>query len=428
MGIVVFLFFGLIILIAISVPIAFAIGASSFLALYQLDLGFYLIPQRMFSNLNNFILMAIPMFLFTGLCMNKSGITKKLINFSAALVGPLRGGLNYVNILVSMFFAGISGSSTADAAGIGSILIPSMTEKGYPKALSVSITAVSSTIGNIIPPSLIAIIYANIVGVSVGEVFIAGILPGILFGLFQSIISYYYSVKYNLPKERRVSFREFLSATKEAIPPLIAPVIILGGIFTGFFTATEAAGIAALYSIILGFFFYKTLKWHDIWQLLIETGKMSSTILLCIGLANIFGYVLGYIRTPQLFGNIILSFTQNPTLILFMVTGVFLLTGCFMGAAPAIIIFMPVFSPIAEMFGIDPIHLAVVAIVTLALGLITPPFGLSLLIACKIAGIPIEKTFSILSVLFLAMVCVIVLIILFPDVVLFLPRIFYQRI
>jgi len=423
MELILFLFIGILVLIFFSVPIAFAISVISFCALYKLNLGFYLIPQRIFSSLNSYVLLAVPLFLFTGLCMNKSGVTSKLIKFSSVIVGPLKGGLNYVNILVSMFFAGISGSSTADTAGIGSIMIPSMSEKGYPKHLSVAVTAVSSTMGNIIPPSLIAVIYAALVGESVGAIFIAGILPGVLIGLSQFIISFFYSIKYDLPKEEKVTLSEFFTAFKEASAPLLAPVIILGGIFTGYFTATEAAGIAALYSIILGVFFYKTLSWNDLWQLFIETGKFSSIILFCLGAANIYGYILGYLGAPHLIGNLIATFTQNQTAFLFIVTVVFLFTGLFMGATPAIIIFMPIFSPISEGLGINSIHLAVVAIVTLSLGLVTPPYGLSLLIASSIANESPSKSLKTIFVFFIAMVCVVVLLVLFPNLVLFLPRI-----
>jgi len=410
--------------ILLSVPIAFSIGLSSLLIIvFDERMSTWLLVQRTFAGLDSFVLLAVPLFLLTGLVMNASGVTDKLIRFSYVLVGHIRGGLALVNIVVSMFFAGISGSSTADTAGVGSILIPAMFKKGYSKEFTVAVTAASSTMGNIIPPSIMAVIYAATTGISVGALFLAGIVPGVLIGVSQMVMSYIYAIKYDYPSEERVGLKDGLLAVKDALLPLGTPVIIIGGITGGIFTATEAAVIAAVYSLILGLLVYRTVSFKRFFELLVETVQLSSISLFCIGIASVFGYIVAYYKVPVLIGNMLGGLSTSPTGLLITIVALFIIVGTFMDAAPAIIIMMPILYPIADKAGIHPVHLGVVVVSTLALGLITPPYGLCLLIASLIADISFEKTIKTVMVFFSVMLLIVMFSVFFPDVILFVPRV-----
>jgi len=424
MSIILFLVISLLLLVLSSVPIAFAVGLSSVLVLNYADINLYVFIQQLFSCVNNYILLAIPLFLFSGLTMNAAGVTVKLINFASVLVGSFRGGLAYINILVSMFFAGISGSSTADTAAVGSVLIPGMIRKGYSREFSAAVTAVSSTLGNIIPPSLMAIIYSAVVGVSVGVVFIAGIIPGIMVALAQMAISYNYAVKYDFPREEKVNFKSFVNATREVFLPMLTPVIIIGGIFSGYFTATEAAGIAAIYSLFLGGIVYRTINLKKFWNLLLETAKMSSIVMFTIGVSKVFAFIIGFHQIPQQLGTLVFSVIQTPILILLIIVAIFLIVGTFMDAGPSVIILMPIFAPLADKIGINPYHLAVLVIMTSTFGLVTPPYGLCLLMASSIAKVSVEKVLRDVFIFFIAMLVVILLILFFPELVLYIPKTF----
>ena len=422
------LLIGLALFIVISVPIGFAIALSSLLVLLpDKIMSPWLLVQRMYSGLTSFPLVAIPLFLLAGLIMNSAGITDRLIRLSYTLVGSIKGGLAHVNIVVSMFFAGISGSSTADTAGIGSILIPAMIKKGYSKEFTVAVTAASSTMGVIIPPSIMAVIYASTANISIGALFLAGIVPGILIGLSQMIIAYIYAIKYNYPKEKRATFKETLTALKNSILPLFSPLIIIGGIVGGIFTATEAAAVAVAYSLFLGFIVYKSLTFKKLRETLFKAACLSTLSLFCISTASVYGYIIAFYRIPELIGNYISIITSEATIILLIYVLIFLAVGTFMDAAPAMIILIPILAPIAYKTGIDPIHLGVIVVVTLAVGLITPPYGLCLLIASAIANIKFERAFKVVFLFFLVMVGVITFCVFFPNIILVIPKYFLSK-
>ncbi|WHH59004.1 TRAP transporter large permease [Petroclostridium sp. X23] len=414
----------LFLLILLSVPISFAIGFSSILVLgFDESLSLFTLAQRTFAGLDSFVILAIPLFLLTGNIMNYAGITDKLIEVSYALVGHIKGGLAHINVVVSMIFAGISGSSTADTAGIGSVLIPAMIKRGYSKEFTVAITAASSTIGQIIPPSILAVIYAATAGVSVGALFLAGIFPGVAIGLSQMAIAYYFAKKYNYPCEEGFSIKRGLKAIKGAILPMITPIIIIGGITGGIFTATEAAVIAVAYSLILAVFVYHSITMKKLWEIFVQTGVECSVTLLCIGIATVFGYILAYYHIPDTIGEFLKTFTTNHVMFLSLVMFIFFVAGTFMDATPSIIILVPIIYPISNSLGIHPIHLAVVVVTTMALGLVTPPYGLCLLLASHIAEIPMHKVFKTMLVFVVTIAIIILLIVLFPDVTLFIPRV-----
>jgi len=422
------LVFSLLLFIVLSIPIPFAIGLSSLIFLLSHEyLSIYLLAQRTIAGLNSFLLLSIPLFLLTGLIMNESGITDRLINFSNSLVGRFKGGLAYVNIVVSMFFAGISGSSNADTAGIGSLLIPAMIKKGYSKEMSVVVTAASATLGTVIPPSVIALIYAATAGISVGGLFLAGIVPGILITVAQMGLAFIYAVKYNYGKEEGKTFKEFIVYLKEVLLPMFTPIIILYGVIGGKFTVTEAAAVAATYSILLGVFVYKTITLNKLLKILEDAVKLSGPVLFCVAISSVFGYIVAIAKIPDIIKNFLYMNVNSQIGFLLIIFIIFLVVGCFMDATPSILILVPIVAPIGYQFGVNPIHLGIVIVMTMSLGLITPPYGLSLLLASSIAHIPVEKTLKILIPFVLVMALVILFCILFPDVILYIPRLIAPR-
>ena len=383
-----------IILIYIGVPIAFVIGITSLIGISTVQgITIITMPMKMFNGLNSFVLVAVPLFILAANIMNKGEISKKLIDFSVSLVGPIRGGLALSNVLVSMFFAGISGSSSADTAGIGKILIPNMIRTGYDDEMSVGVTAASSTIGVIIPPSIPMIIYAGLTNTSVGALFLAGIVPGVLIGLGMMIVVYIISIRKGIPKYRTTSLKKIVRLFLHTFPALFTPVIIIGGIVTGVFTATEAAAIATLYALIIGFFFYRTIKIKDLPEILTDTLKLSCLSLFALSTASALGELLGYFELSQLTERFFMTYMSEPWMFMWVVIIFFLFIGTFMDSIPAMILFVPVILPTALKLGFDPLHLGIVIVINLAIGLVTPPYGLCLLIASAIAKMPTEKSF-----------------------------------
>ena len=420
--IILFLLASLFILILLSVPVSFSIGLSSFLLFVsEKSLPLWVLTQRIFAGLDSFVILAVPLFILTGELMNECKITDKLIDACYALVGHVRGSLAQVNVLVSMIFAGISGSSQADTAGIGSVLIPAMIKKGYSKDFTVAVTCASSTMGVVIPPSITAVVYAASVNISVGTLFLGGIIPGILIAASQMAICHYYAVKYDYPREKSYPIKERIAIVSKAALPLLTPLIIIGGIIGGLFTATEAAAIAVVYSLLLAFIVYRNITLKQLWQILIRTGKMSSVALFCVGTSTIFSYIMAYYNVTDMLGSFITSISTSPVLFLMLIVGFFIVIGTFMDATPAIIVFAPIIAPIGESLGISPIQLGVIVIVTLALGLITPPYGLCLMLAAQIGEISIERAFKATFVFIIALLLVIMLLVLFPKLILFIP-------
>ena len=424
----IFLLFALFfIAIVLGIPLAFSLGISSliYLIVEVNTMPWGVIAQRLFEGANSFPLMAIPFFILAGALMNYGGLAKKLVDIAHFLVGFIRGGLAIVNIVGSMFFAGISGSSVADTAAIGSLLIPAMTERGYKKEFSVAVTASSSTIGVIIPPSIPMVLVGVIGGLSIGQLFLAGAIPGILLGFALMLVSYLISKKENYPKEQVPSFRKIVRSVKEGILALIMPLMILGGIIGGIFTPTEAGAVAALYSFIIGFFVYKKLKLADLPGILYDTLTNTAAIMFLVAVASLFGWILSYERIPQIIANAMLSITENQILILLLINIFLLMIGCVMDMTASLIILTPMFMPLIKTLGIDPIHFGVIMVLNLSIGLFTPPLGVCLIVPCQLAEKKISDVLKDILPFFIACVVVLFLITYLPGLVTFLPNLFY---
>jgi tripartite ATP-independent transporter DctM subunit len=410
--------------IAAGVPVSFALFLASILTVLWEGLPLAVVAQQMFNGINAFTLLALPFFFLAGNLMNVGGISERLIQMAMALVGHLRGGLGQVNIVVSMIFAGLSGSSTADTAGVGSVLIPAMLKRGYSVETTVAITAASSTMGVIIPPSILMVIYGATAGASIGALFLGGALPGILIGLTQMVFTWALAVRHDYPREseRWVGLARTWQAVRAGLLALFLPGIIIGGIVFGVFTPTEAAAVAAVYACVVTLGVYRTLRWRDLGPLLGDTVMQFSLVLFCVAGAAIFGWLLAFYQLPNLVKDYILAITTEPTGVLLLVVLLFTLLGTFMDAVPAILIFVPIVQPVAEQVGVHPVHLGVVVVMTLAMGLVTPPYGLCLLLACGIARVPVMQVMPMMLVLIASILLIILLATFVPAIVLVVPR------
>ena len=409
-------------LLAMRVPIAFALGLACLpILLIEPRLGAMALPQETFNAYNSFILLAVPFFLLTANLMNVGGITDRLVRLSRDMVGHFPGGLAQINVVLSIFFAGISGSSTADAASQSKIFIEAQRKEGYDDSFSVAITAVSAVLAVIIPPSILMIVWGGILTVSIGALFLAGIIPGLLIGLVQMATVHAYAKARGYPTYPRASWIELFKAMVVSVPALMTPFIIVGGKIFGWFTATESACIAVLYAGVLSIFAYREVNLAGVYQALLDTGKFSAIILFCVGTASMFGWLLAYYQIPQALLAGVQSWGMGPIATGFFIALVFLVVGCFLDAIPAIIIVGTILQPLANAAGLDPVHFAMIGIVSLAFGLVTPPYGLCLLIACSVAGIRVTDALKDVGIMLMPMLAVLALLILFPQVVLFLP-------
>jgi tripartite ATP-independent transporter DctM subunit len=383
--------------------------------------------NEMFKSYNAFVLLAVPFFLLAANLMNAAGITDRLIRLSRALVGHFPGGLGHVNVTVSMLFAGISGSSTADAAGIGSLLIPQMKKQGYSSSFTVAITACSSVMGVIIPPSILMVVWGGLMSVSIGGLFLAGVVPGALIALSMMGTVYVYAKIYDYPVYQRSALRELAVAILQAVPPLMTPLIIVGGIVGGFFTPTEASAIAVMYSLVLGALIYKSVGLREIPKVLYDSARFAAISLFCIGTASAFGWLLAYFKIPLALVEYLSQFGVGPVSTGLIVAGAFLFIGMFIDAIPAIIILGTVLWPLAEFAGMHPIHFAIIGVISLAFGLVTPPYGLCLLIACSIGEIKIHQALRDVAIVLIPMLLVLLMIILLPEIILALPRLLMPK-
>ena len=411
-----------VVLVAIGTPIAFALGLVSFTGIACLpSIPNMVVFTKMFNGLNSFTLLAVPLFILAANLMNEGGITDKLIECICDLVGHWKGGLAHANVLVSMVFAGISGSSQADTSGVGKIFIPAMEKQGYDKGTSVGVTAASSTLGSIIPPSITMVVYSGIANVSTGALFMSGIVPGILLGVAMMLVVVFYSKRKNFPQSPRVPVKTAIVHTLKSLPALMTPIILIGGIVSGLFTPTESAAFACIYALIVGIFFYRSIKVSRLPAILIETMKMASLSLFALATANALGELLSYYRLNVLAQQFFTSLPGGRFIFLLVVVAFFLFVGTFMDAVPAMILFVPIILPSAVALNLSPIILGPIIIVTLALGLVTPPYGLCLLLACNISGTTIEEGFKGALPYFLSSLCVLFLLILFPNFWLAIP-------
>jgi tripartite ATP-independent transporter DctM subunit len=416
------IFFGL---MALRVPVAVALGLACLpvLALEE-RLSPMTLVQETFNAYNSFILLAVPFFLLTANLMNVGGITNRLVRLSRDLVGHFPGGLAQVNVVLSIFFAGISGSSTADAASQSKLFIEAQRKEGYDDSFSVAITAVSAVLAVIVPPSILMIVWGGLLTVSIGGLFLAGILPGLAIGLVQMATVHAYAKLRGYPTYARATLGETVKAIGIALPALMTPVIIIGGKIFGWFTATESACIAVLYAAVLSIIVYREMNLTGLNHALLDTGKLAGIALFCVGTASAFGWLLAYYQIPKALLSGVAAWGMGPIQTGFFIAAVFLVVGCFLDAIPAIIIVGTILEPLTKAVGMDPIHFAMIGIVSLAFGLVTPPYGLCLMISCSIAGIRMRDALKDTMIMLLPMLGVLALVILWPSFSLFLPRLF----
>jgi tripartite ATP-independent transporter DctM subunit len=410
-------------LLLLRVPVAFALGLAC-VPVFFIDerLTPFLLLNEMLKSYNSFLLLAIPFFLLAANLMNAAGITEKLIRLARNVVGHLPGGLGHVNVVVSMLFAGISGSSTAETAGVGGVLIPAMKKQGFDARFTAALTACASVMGVIIPPSILMVVWGGVISVSIGALFLAGVLPGILIGLSLMVVVVIYAKLRNYPIYPRATLAEFLSALVQALLPLATPLIIVGGIVGGFFTPTEASVVAVLYALFLGSLVYRTVGLREIPKVLYESARFAAISLFCVGTASAFGWLLAYFHVPQVFVDWVSGWGGGPISVGFIIAGCFLVIGCFIDAIPAIIILGTILAPLAASVGMHPVHFAIIGVISIAFGLVTPPYGLCLMIACAIGKVTIRETLKDVLVLLVPMLGVLVFVILFPEIILALPR------
>jgi tripartite ATP-independent transporter DctM subunit len=412
------------VLMVIGVPISFSLILCSLLVIWVADLPLTVGVQQMFTGINAFTLLALPFFFLAGNVMTEGGISERLVKLAMALVGHMRGGLAHVNVVVGMFLSGISGSSTADAAAIGSVFCPAMKRRGYDEIFSVSLTACTATMGAVIPPSILMVIYGATAGVSIGALLIGGILPGVLMGLSLMVQSHVFAVKYGFPREhpKFLGLGAIWDGIKTAAWPLGVPVIIVVGMVGGVFTPTESASIAAVYSLFVTLVVFRSLRLRQLPRLFAETTIQFSQVLFCLGGASIFGWLLAFYQVPEMVTSFIMAFTRDPIVIMMLIVFVNVVLGTFMDALPAILIFVPIIHPLAVAVGIHPVHLGVIVVMTQSFGLLTPPLGMVAMTACAVGGVPMIKIQKLLHIMMIPLLIVIILCALAPWTVLLLPK------
>lgn len=413
------------ILLFAGTPIAFSMGLGSLIGLMVDGTNLTVVAQRLFSGVNSFSLMAIPFFMLSGELMLKGGISRRLVNFAHSLVGHFTGGLGMVDILTSVIFAGISGSAAADTAAVGAIMIEPMKDRGYPAGLAAVIQATAGSLGPIIPPSLTMILYCSLTNLSIGECFMAGVLPGLVIGVGCMVATYVYAKKLGIKGERRSTLAEIWKAFKEAALALVMPLIIIGGIVGGIFTATEAGAIAVLYALIIGLFVFKEFTLKDLPHILVESAASSAMCLLIVAAANVFSWVVAYAKIPTIIVNFLVSLTSNKYIIMILLVIFLLIVGMFIETLSATIIVAPILMPVAAQYGIDAVQFALVMVITLVYAGVTPPVGGVLFITMGIAKVKMKDTLKYLPA-YLGVVCISLLLLIFcPQISLFLPNLLY---
>jgi tripartite ATP-independent transporter DctM subunit len=406
-----------------KMPMTFSLAISSVVTALYLKVPLMSVFLLMVKGVNVFSLLAIPFFIIAGEIMGQGGIARRIVDFANLIVGRVRGGLAMVNVLDSTFFGGISGSAVADVSSLGAIMIPMMVEKGYDEDFSVALTVTSACQGVLIPPSHNMIIYSVAAGgVSVGALFLGGLIPGLIIGMALAILSLVISIKRNYPKEDKVSFKEALRIIWNSLLGLVTAVIIIGGVMTGIFTATESAAVACIYAFIITFFVYREIPLKKLGDILFDSLKTLAMVMSLIAAASAFGWMLAYLKVPALATNALLSITNNKYVLLLLINLLLLGLGCIMDMAPLILITTPILLPVLTNMGVDPIHFGVILVLNLAVGLCTPPVGSALFVGCAIGKISIEKATKALLPFYIAMFVTLLLVTYIPEIVLFIPR------
>lgn len=412
----------LFLLLIFRIPVAFSLGISTMITALYLNIPAQVVTQQMVKGINSFSLLAIPFFIVAGEIMGEGGISRRLIDFSNVIIGRVRGGLAMVNILASMFFGGISGSSVADTSSIGSVMIPMMEKQGYDKDYSINVTVTSSTQGVLIPPSHNVIIYSVAAGgLSVGKLFLGGMIPGIFLGLALMVLSYYIAVKRNYPKGDKISFKEGLKITKDSLLGLFTAVIIMGGVITGVFTATESAAIASIYAFFVTFFIYRDIPISRMGKILRNSLYTLAMVMAVIATSSAFGWMMAYLRIPALVTETLIAISDNKYVILLLVNVILLFLGMIMDMAPLILITTPILLPVVTKVGMDPIQFGIVMMLNLGIGLITPPVGSTLFVGCTIGGAKIEDIAKSLVPFYVMMFVVLMALTFIPQITLTLP-------
>ena len=417
-----------IVLLSLGVPISFSIGISSILTMLMSISSLpsvTTVSERMATGIDSFALLAIPFFILAGQLMNSGGIARRLIDFAKVLVGKLPGGLAFVNIMAAMLFGAISGSAVAAASAIGGFMHPVMKKEGYNDSFSAAVNITSATTGLIIPPSNILIVYSLASGgVSIAALFIAGYIPGILLGLSLMLIAGVYAVRHNYKVEFHITLVEAIKKFFDAIPSLLLVIIVIGGIVAGYFTATEASAIAVFYALILSVFVYREVKLKDLPNILLQSAVTTAIVMLLIGTSMAMSWVMAYENIPQNVAQALITISESKVVILVIINLLLLFVGTFMDMTPAVLIFTPIFLPIAIQLGIDPIHFGIIMVMNLSIGLCTPPVGSVLFVGCSVAEIPITKVIRPLIPFFLAMIVTLLVVTYIPDLSLWIPRLF----
>jgi tripartite ATP-independent transporter DctM subunit len=416
------LFVGFILLILIRVPITMAIGVSVLAALFAAGFAdaLYILPLQVLEGVDNPSLLAIPFFIMAGNLMNAVGMTDKIFNFATQLVGHLRAGLAQVNVLSSMIFAGVSGAAVADCAGLGMIEIKAMRERGYPADFAAAVTVASAVIGPIIPPSISLVVYAFISGTSVARLFLAGVIPGLLVGLALMLFNRYLAIRRNFPREPRASLGSIMQHAVDGFAALVAPLIILSAIVTGYTTATEAGVLACAYSLLLGVI-YRTITWQKLWQALTDTMLITAVIMVIVGYSTVMGWLLAIEQIPQQLAESVLLVTENRYVFLALLLIFLLLIGCVVEGVPAKLILVPMLLPIIDGFGIDRVHFGLIITLALLIGIATPPMGIGLYIMVEVGKVPFEKVTVAVLPFLIPLILVLILITYVPPLTLWLP-------
>jgi len=429
--IVLMLIASIFIFIVLGVPVYAGLAASGCLGLFLLQgrlastasTAFIAIPQSLASGIGYFALLAIPLYILAGELMNKSGITQRLIKFAVMLIGRIPGSLAHANVLASLFFGGITGSAQADTSCIGGVLIPAMVDEGYTPEFSVAVTAASSTLGPIIPPSNMMVLYGVTVGVPISALFMAGFIPGIMVAIAQCGVVALLNRKYHFPmRAEKYSKAEIISICKDALIPLVMPVIIVGGIVTGIVTATEAGVLAVVYALIIGVFVLRTINLKSLWEILVNTATMSASVFMIIACAKVASYSLAALNMTTLVEELFLSLSDNPYVFLLLVNILLLIMGMFMDGGASVLLLAPILTPLAIVLGIDPVHFGLIMVLNLVIGLGTPPLGQCVFIACKIGRIDVWGGFKAMTPFLIAEIIVLFLVTYIEPITMTIPR------
>jgi len=409
-------------LIAVSMPIAFSMGIASLIGMIWTNDFLMVIPQRIFTGMDSFVLLAVPFFILAGELMEAGGISHRLMRLADSLVGHLRGGLGMVAVIAEIFFSGISGSTSADTAAMASMMSPAMKKSGYPPERAAAIICASCGMGILVPPCIAMVVYGIVANVSIAALFAAGFLPAFFMASLIMVLIYFQAKKLRLTPKPRSSVKEIGSAFKDSLLALFMPIIIFGGILGGVTTATEAAVIAVVYGLIVGVFLYKEVSWKRVIQILINTTYITGIVLFLIGVASVFSWLLTLQQVPQILANAMLKISSNPTVFLLLVNFAFLFIGAILEGIPALIMFTPIFLPIAQKLGVDPVHFGILLIANMGIGVFLPPVGANFFIACSVVGVPITQGAKALLPYLIVMFGTIIIITFWPGIVLFLPK------